>query len=93
MVELELDFEKRIDKYLTDNENKYLFSKGETLKISKKLFSFSGSAGATPVMAVAKLLPILATLAGQCSRSAQYREASTWHRIALPEWDIPGTYA
>ena len=41
MEELELDFEKKIDKYLINNENKYLFSKDETLKISKKLFSIS----------------------------------------------------
>ena len=41
MKELEMDFEKRIEKYLTDNENKYLFSKGETLKKSKNIFSFS----------------------------------------------------
>ena len=41
MEGIKLDFEKRIDKYLTDNKNKYLFSKDETLKISKKLFSIS----------------------------------------------------
>jgi len=41
MGEIKLEFEKRIDKYLTDNKNKYLFSKDETLKISKKLFSIS----------------------------------------------------
>ena len=41
MEGIKLDFEKRISKYLTDNKNKYLFSKDETLKISKKLFSIS----------------------------------------------------
>ena len=41
MEGIKQDFEKRIDKYLTDNKNKYLFSKDETLKISKKLFSIS----------------------------------------------------
>ena len=41
MEGIKLDFEKRISKYLTDNKNKFLFSKDETLKISKKLFSIS----------------------------------------------------
>ena len=40
MGEIKLEFEKRIDKYLTDNKNKYLFSKDETLKISKKYFLY-----------------------------------------------------
>ena len=35
MEELELDFEKKIDKYLINNENKYLFSKDLNIK---KLF-------------------------------------------------------
>ena len=41
MEGVEIDFEKRIDKYLTDNKNKYLFSKDETLKIMKKFFTTS----------------------------------------------------
>lgn len=41
MEKTELDFEKRIEKYLTGNENKYLFSKGETLKIKKQFFTIS----------------------------------------------------
>ena len=41
MEGVEKDFEKKIDKYLTDNKNKYLFSKDETLKIMKKFFTTS----------------------------------------------------